>query len=74
MVSTYDNYLPGDVCLYKLFTAATPFAIGLFDRHRSAVSLLQFPKLYKLSQASANFNSRVNKQGTYVILFLYLNV
>jgi len=55
------------VCLYKIFTAATPFTIGLFDRHRSADSLLRFPKLYKLSQTSANFNSRVNTHHINII-------
>jgi len=44
----------------QIFTAATPFAIGLFDRHRSAQSLLRFPRLYKMSQMSMNFNSKVH--------------
>jgi len=65
--------------VYKIFTAATPFAIGLFDRHRSAQTLLRFPKLYKMSQTSANFNSRVNKCCTclrshfHIIFYLFIS-
>jgi phospholipid-transporting ATPase len=42
-----------------LFTAAMPFAIGLFDRHCDANTLLHVPPLYRSSQRSENFTTTV---------------
>lgn len=62
-----------------IFTAATPFAIGLFDRHCSADSLLQYPVLYKTTQNSECFNAKVFwawciKSIVHSILFFWLTV
>ncbi|XP_071786477.1 probable phospholipid-transporting ATPase IA isoform X3 [Asterias amurensis] len=46
--------------IYNLaFTALPPFAIGLFDRNISVESMQKFPQLYKPSQNSEYFNSKV---------------
>lgn len=46
--------------LYNVvFTAAPPFAMGLFDRWCSAETMLHFPVLYKSSQNSDYFNVKV---------------
>lgn len=42
-----------------LFTAAPPFAMGLFDRLCSCESMLRFPVLYKSSQNSEFFNVKI---------------
>lgn len=42
-----------------LFTAAPPFALGLFDRWCSAEAMLRFPVLYKSSQNSEFFNVKI---------------
>nr|XP_006820513.1 PREDICTED: probable phospholipid-transporting ATPase IA-like [Saccoglossus kowalevskii] len=41
------------------FTALPPIVIGLFDRNCSEHSLVQFPQLYKPSQNSELFNTKV---------------
>ncbi|XP_077984913.1 putative phospholipid-transporting ATPase IA [Glandiceps talaboti] len=46
------------------FTALPPFAIGLFDRTCTEASLVQFPELYKPSQNSELFNTKVFWQWT----------
>ena len=43
----------------QIFTAAPPFAMGMFDRYCSAATLLRFPALYKSSQNSELFNVKV---------------
>jgi len=51
------------VCVYgvgQIFTAAPPFAMGMFDRYCSADTLLHFPALYKSSQNSELFNVKVS--------------
>ncbi|XP_038055242.1 probable phospholipid-transporting ATPase IA isoform X6 [Patiria miniata] len=46
--------------IYNLaFTALPPFAIGLFDRNIRVESMQRFPQLYKPSQNSEYFNSKV---------------
>ncbi|CAD5116238.1 DgyrCDS5149 [Dimorphilus gyrociliatus] len=48
------------IALYNVvFTAAPPLALGLFDRHCTAKSLLNFPQLYRTSQLSETFNVKV---------------
>ena len=47
------------VSILKVFTAAPPMAIGLFDRYCSADLMMQHPVLYKTSQNSLFFNARV---------------
>jgi phospholipid-transporting ATPase len=48
-----------------LFTAAPPMALGLFDRPCRASTMLNFPELYKLSQAKTEFN--LNVFGRWVL-------
>lgn len=62
-----------------IFTAATPFAIGLFDRHASMESLLRYPVLYRTTQNSECFNAKVFwvwciKAIVHSILFFWLTV
>ncbi|XP_070554508.1 probable phospholipid-transporting ATPase IA isoform X2 [Ptychodera flava] len=53
----FDRWCIG---LYNVFfTALPPFAIGLFDRTCTEHSLVQFPALYKPSQNSELFNTKV---------------
>jgi len=58
----YTNVLVLARCIYvlwQIFTAAPPFAIGMFDRYCSVDTLLHFPALYKSSQNSELFNVKV---------------
>ena len=48
----------------QIFTAAPPFAMGMFDRYCSADTLLHFPSLYKSSQNSELFNVKVRHSST----------
>lgn len=48
------------IAMYNvMFSAAPPFAMGLFDRSCSAANCMRFPQLYKDSQNSESFNHRV---------------
>ena len=43
----------------KLFTAAPPMALGLFERPLQAATMLRFPELYKSSQNRSEFNIKI---------------
>lgn len=42
-----------------IFTVFPPFAMGLFDKPCSAEKMLEYPKLYKVSQSGELFNIKV---------------
>ncbi|XP_018495288.1 phospholipid-transporting ATPase IA-like [Galendromus occidentalis] len=47
------------IAMYNvLFTALPPLAIGLFDRTCSAVSMMDFPELYRREQHEIDFNKK----------------
>ncbi len=45
--------------MFKVFTAAPPMILGLFDRSLPAQTLIRFPELYKMQINKNEFNMKV---------------